>query len=278
MARAERLRRRHVFFAADHDARRTGRVQQRRQGRVRVGPERGSAHFAAHGEGNVGAREGLELGRAPIVEQRANGQDAEHLGALEAQRDRHADHFQHAFRMQPERRRELGIQRHGRVLRDVRDGARDGFANQCELLTASPMDQEQIRTGLHSVIGRDRLGGRPVGELDHRLELRQIGDQPRRARDIFELRVPLIVDERGRFREVAVQFGFSLRGQARADQIHRGADRQHGQQGAGQEDAVGDRAEDAHQGTTRSISAQPPGGTLTGRVTRASPSYQPTRV
>ena len=56
------------------------------------------------------------------------------------------------------------------------------------------MDEQQIRPGLHSVVGRDRLRGRPVGELDHRLELRQIGDQPRRARDVFELRVALIAD------------------------------------------------------------------------------------
>ena len=36
--------------------------------------------------------------------------------------------------------------------------------------------------------------------------------------------------------------------------------------------------EHAHHGTTRSTSAQPLGGTTTERVTRASPSYQPTTV
>ena len=68
------------------------------------------------------------------------------------------------------------------------------------------------------------------------------------------------------------------RGHPGADEVDGGGDRQHRQQRAGEKDAIGDRAEDAHQGTTRSTSAHPPGGTTTERVTRASPSYQPTSV
>ena len=66
---------------------------------ARVGSQRGCADHAVHRERDVGARQRLELGRAPIVEQGPDGQDAEHLGPLEAQRDRHAHHFEHAPRM-----------------------------------------------------------------------------------------------------------------------------------------------------------------------------------
>ena len=45
----------------------------------------------------------------------------------------------------------------------------------------------------------------PIADVDDRLELGQVGDQRRRAREVVELRAPLIVDERRGFGQVALQ-------------------------------------------------------------------------
>ena len=88
--------------------------------------------------------------------------------------------------------------------------ARRGFAGERELLAAPSGDHQQIGAGLLLVVGGDRHQRRPVADVDHGLELRQVGDQPRGARDVVELRAPLLVDERGGFGQVALQLGFGL--------------------------------------------------------------------
>ena len=109
---------------------------------------------------------------------------------------------------------------------------------------------------------------RRIADVDAGLELRQVGNEPRGAGDVVELRAPLLVDERRGLGQIALQLGLGLARHPRADEEHRRADREHRQQRAGQEDAIGDRAEHAHHGTTRSTSAHPAGGTTTARVVR----------
>ena len=121
-----------------------------------------------------------------------------------------------------------------------------GFADDRELLAVPPGHDQQIGAGLFLVVGGNRHQRRPIADLDDGLELRQIGDQPRRAGDVVELRDALFFDERGRLGKVALQLRFGLAGHAAADEIHRGANREHRQQRAGQEDAIGDRAQHPH--------------------------------
>ena len=86
-------------------------------------------------------------------------------GPLEAKRDRHADHFEHAARMQPECR-ESTLPSTARATSSAlcATGRDDGFADERELLAAPSGDHQQIRAGLQAVVGGDRLQRRAIGE------------------------------------------------------------------------------------------------------------------
>ena len=125
--------------------------------------------------------------------------------------------------MDPERRtRGVGGQRDVGERRAHRVGV--GRPREGELLAAPARHDQEIGAGLGQVVEGDRRERRRITDLDHRLELRQVRDQRGDAREIIELCAPLIVDQGRGLGEVALQFGFGLRRQPRADEIHRRPD------------------------------------------------------
>ena len=95
-----------------------------------------------------------------------------------------------------------------------------GGADDGEALAIAIGHDHQIRGGLFEVIAGDRRHGGRVAGLERRLELRQVGDERGRACHTFEERRALLIDERDRFSQVALQFGFGLRGEHRAHEVH----------------------------------------------------------
>ena len=123
-------------------------VQQRREGRARLGPERGGPHRAAHRERDVGAGERLELRGAPIVEQvptvkrpSTSGRSRPIVTGTLTTSSTPRGCSQNAGVTLPSTAS-------GGVFGAVRDRPRHGFADERELFAAPSGDDQQVRAGL----------------------------------------------------------------------------------------------------------------------------------
>lgn len=83
-------------------------------------------------------------------------------------------------------------------------------------------------------------------EIHGGLQLGQVCHDPRHPRERVGDRGTLLVDERGGFGQAAPQIRLRLRRRPLVDEENREAEREHRQQGAGQENAVGERGSEAH--------------------------------
>jgi hypothetical protein len=139
-------------------------------------------------------------------------------------------------------------------------------------------DEKEIRGELLLVLLRHAENGRRMrgGEVDGRLEPRQVGDQPRLAREVLDLAAAVLLDERPRFGQPAQQLLLGLRRHRDVDVVDGRADRQHRQQGAPQEDAVGQRGKEVHRRLSEKFSSTSPpaSGTVTRRDSSGSDSFQ----
>ena len=91
------------------------------------------------------------------------------------------------------------------------------------------------------VILGDWAHGRRIVELDGRLQLRKVRDEPRLTAEVIEEQAAVLLDERSRLVEAARQLLFRLGRDRDVDVVDRDANGQHRQRGARKEDAVGQR-------------------------------------
>ena len=107
--------------------------------------------------------------------------------------------------------------------------------------------------------------GRRVAGRDRRLELGQVGDEPRERRERVGEGGAALVDERAGLRQVAAQLGLGLAGGLGVDESEGKAERHRRQQRAGQEDPVGERRRQAHRSRPRLCPTEPRAGSGCGR-------------
>ena len=124
-------------------------------------------------------------------------------------------------------------------------------------------DEQQIRLQLILITAGDILDRRWVVRVDGRLDLRRVRDEARHLRERLRARRPQLIDQSRRRDHFPLKRLFGFPGDAHVDEVDRDADREHGEEGAREEDAAAERGEhrDSHvHRTVKSSSATPPGG------------------
>ena len=86
-----------------------------------------------------------------------------------------------------------------------------------------------------------------VGVADRGLEPRQIRDEPGELRELFDLNAPVLLDQRLRFGESAQQLAFCLGADGGIHVVDPDGNRNHGEQGARDEDPIRERGEEAQE-------------------------------
>ncbi len=110
-----------------------------------------------------------------------------------------------------------------------------------------PGQQQDVSLDLLAVFVRQRLHGRRVTRLDRGLQLRQVGDEARQAREGFRHADAVLVHQDARLDQAAAQLRLRLVHRAGVHEIERKAEREHRQQGAGNENPVRQRRSRGHQ-------------------------------
>ena len=107
-----------------------------------------------------------------------------------------------------------------------------------------------------------------------------VRDEPRHHRERPHERRALLIDERAGLEQPALQLCFGLARRRAADEVDGGADRQHGQRGAGEENPVGERPRivTRYRRLKSASTAPPSSGMTTGRDSRIAPSFHATSV
>ena len=240
IARHERARERQEVFVADLHRRDVGGAHHARQLRARALGQRRGENPAVGAERDLAAGQPLDLFGESIVEEESDGQASEHVGRISAKHDRHAHHLQHAARVGDERR---DLVERFRILQGVRErelrGARSGRAQQH---AAASGQQQQVGVHRVAVFVGERLHGRRIAGFNRGLQLRRaVGDEPRQPRERVGQPHAVLIDEDPRLVQPAPELRLRLARRARVDEIEREAERQHRQQGAGEEDPIRER-------------------------------------
>ena len=123
---------------------------------------------------------------------------------------------------------------------------------------------------------RDVLDGVRIVGFERGLQLRQIGDEPRHQQSSACARAELI-DLRAGADDLALERGFRFFGDARADQVDRHPDAQHGEHRAGEKHAAAQRGQNLHR-SVKSSSAVPPEDTIVLLGSEGVPSFQATTL
>ena len=98
VAGGQRQRQRDVLLAAERDVAAPFGAQQLAERRTIFARERGRENLAVHAEGDLAARDLLQLGGQRIVEQEADAERAENV-RLRADENRHRDELHHPVRL-----------------------------------------------------------------------------------------------------------------------------------------------------------------------------------
>ena len=163
---------------------------------------------------------------------------------LGAEVDRHRHDLQQAFGPRPERDGLVaGLRLPGPLEIDHRGGRHAEVLGQAERPAIAVGHEKEVGVDLRAIVRRQRLHRRLVIDVDGGLQLGQVGDQARLAHEVLEQQRLELLDERAGLFEAALEILLGAGRRRPVDDEHRHADRQHGQQGAGQEDAVAQRGE-----------------------------------
>ena len=241
--------------------------------------QRRRQHVAAHREGDVAAGDLLELAGQRVVQQEPDADGAEDLRLREPDHDRHGHHLQDAVR--------FGKQADGFVAEQrVADSGpvAGGPAGRRRVAggrehAAGPVRHDQQVGGLQGllVVPQVVFDSRRIVRQDRGLELRQIGDEPGHHRVRVDARFAKLVDEHHRRADLTLQRSLGLARDPLVDDVNRGADREHREQRAREEDPAAQGADERHL-SAKSSSASPLSGTTTGCGPEETPSFHATRL
>ena len=189
-------RQQHVVGIARRDPGHLAGPARAVDGRPRLARQRRCPDPAVQPEGDVAARQLLEVGRHRAVEQEAYAQAADNGCRLPAHRDGHAQDLQQALRVRSEGRRggaaERGAHRGQRGRRLPTDGERPRERKHPRIAVG---DRDQAGPGEHLlVLGRQRLDRGRVAGGDGGFELGQVGNQPGEQRERLDERLTLAPD------------------------------------------------------------------------------------
>ena len=243
---------------------------------VVLGRQRSGEHLAVHAEGDVAARDVLQLRGDGVVEQEADAQRAKNLRLRQPDGNRHRHELEHAVRLwqQAEAFTPCQCTADRRLTgRDERRSA--GCANHRQHLAVLVRHEQEVRLELVLIAVGDVLHGRRIVRVHCRLHLRRVRNEACHLGEGLGPRGPQLIDERRGREELSLQRTFGLFADPNIDEIHSGANRQHGQQRARQKDAAAKRREDRHR-SGKSNSVTPPSATVTGLGSEAVPSFHAT--
>ena len=236
--------------------------------------QRRGQDLSVHAEGQIAAGDVLELIRQRVIEQEPDAERAEHLRLRQADRDWDGDDLQDAVRLREQADAVLPAEggAHRRLVGgDDRRPWR--AAGAVEQHTGAVGHQHQARVQLRAVATGDVLHRRRVVGFDCRLQLRQIGDEPRHQREGLGAFGTQLVDLGAGRDDLAFERALGFGRHGPVDEVNRDADAEHRQQRAGEEDPAPQRRQEFHR-TAKSSSATPPSGTAVGRASDDTPSFQ----
>ena len=160
-------------------------------------------------ERDVAAGHRLQLRRERVVEQEADAERAEDSGWVEADRDRHGDELQHAVGLRQQAQALVAGQRVAdRRLTATTSPARGDAPNAASTPPDAVGHEQQVRIELEialDVLDRPLHRGRVVGVERGRLELRDVGDEPRQHGEGLGAGRPELIDEGAGRDDLALQ-------------------------------------------------------------------------
>ena len=158
---------------------------------------------------------------------------------------------------------------------------RGGIARRGEHTSGGVGDDQEVgglqRLLVVAEVVLDVLYGRRVIRRYRRLELRQVGNQPRHQRVRVDAGFAKLIDERDRGPQLALQRDLCLPRDPLVHDVDRGAYREDREQRARQENPSSQRADEPHR-SAKSSSASPPSGTTTACGPDDTPSFHATRL
>ena len=189
----------------------------------------------------------FELQRQGVVEPEPHDERAHDLRAIPPDRDRYRHHLQDAVCVRPEPARLMPGecllnfgQRPHPTLGDIEIAQ---FRQHSAVLVGQ---HHERRIELLLIAARQRLHGRRIACVDGGFQARVVRHEASHHRERPDERRTLLVHERAGLEEPALQFCLGLARRCAAHEVDGGANRQHGQRGAGQENAVGERSKNRH--------------------------------
>ena len=150
-----------------------------------------------------------------------------------------------------------------------------------EHIPGTPGQHNQCGMQLVLIVLRQRPHRWRIFRVDGRLQLWRVGDESRHHGQILDEGGNLLVHQRARFDEAALQFRLGLPRRGEAHEVHGRANRHDGQRGACQKNPIGERSKNGHvlsEGEIRFNRAAILGDDDGLATPGSTPSFQATRV
>ena len=263
----EQLRQRDVLLAAERHVGRLHRSVGAPEKAGERGPvlraERSCHNPAVDAERDLTAGDLFELGCQSIVESEPHAQGPENVGVREADRNGDGHELQDTVRLcqQTEALPPVQGSADRGMVGDHRRIERRGVERR-QHLSLSVRDEEQAGLQLVLIHARDVLHGRWIVGVDGCLEPWSVGDEPCHRREAVGAGRAQLLDDCTRRDNLALQRALELGSHPHAHEVDRHADRQQGEERAGQEDPAAERRQSRHR-KEKSSSVVPSDETVT---------------